>query len=58
MFRLTTAVMALFLFSMAATVQADRLLDPMPSSMIANNFSLPDLTGKQQQLKDFRGSFT
>ena len=58
MFRLTTAVMALFLFSMAATVQADRLLDPMPSSMVANDFSLPDLTGKQHQLKDFKGGFT
>ena len=56
MIRLMTAVITLFL--MVATVQADRLLDPMPSSMIASDFSLPDLKGKQHQLKDFKGGFT
>lgn len=58
MLRLITAVMALFLFSISAAVQADRLLDPMPSSMIAKDFSLPDLKGNQHQLKDFKGGFT
>ena len=56
--RLTTAVMVVFLLSMLATVEADRLLDPMPSSMIANDFSLPDLKGETHQLKEFKGSFT
>ena len=56
MFKQIAAVMALILVT--ATVQADRLLDPMPSSMMAGDFSLVDLNGKEHQLKDLKGSFT
>ena len=34
-----------------------RLLDPMPTTMEAQNFSLPAVTGEMQTLDQFKGSF-
>ena len=39
-----------------ATV-AERLLDPMPSTMQARDFSLPAVTGGMRTLKQFEGSY-
>jgi len=43
------------IFSTAA--HSDRLLDPMPRTMPAHEFELPDLTGKQHRLSDYQGKF-
>ena len=36
---------------------AERLLDPMPSTMVAQDFSLPTVTGEFQTLEELKGSF-
>ncbi len=45
------------LLVVAPIANAERLLDPMPLTMIAQDFSLPKVNGDKQTLKDLRGSF-
>lgn len=39
------------------TTHADRLLDPMPRTMAAHEYNLPDLTGQKHKLSDLKGKF-
>ena len=44
-------------FAFAQSALAEWLLDPMPATMAAQNFSLPSVTGKEQTLKQYKGSY-
>ena len=39
------------------SVSAERLLDPMPATMEAQNFSLPSVSGEVRTLKQYKGSY-
>lgn len=41
----------------STAVHSDRLLDPMPRTMPAHEFELPDIKGDQHKLSDYRGKF-
>ena len=41
----------------AVTKAEQRLLDPMPTTMVAQNFSLPAVSGEMQTLNQFKGRF-
>ena len=55
------SLLFLLTFSIISTaLQAEelqRLLDPMPNTMEAQNFSLPTVSGEMQTLDQFKGSF-
>lgn len=40
-----------------SVTHADRLLDPMPRTMSAHEYNLPDLAGKKHKLSDLKGKF-
>lgn len=42
---------------LASSVNAERLLDPMPRTMKAQNFTLPNTQGDDVSLTDFEGKF-
>ncbi len=46
------------IFVMSATVSADRLLDAMPRTMAAKNFTLPYPTTGKFSLDEYQGEFT
>ena len=48
---------SLTLMVLNSSVIAERLLDPMPQTMEAKNFSLPNVEGELVSLDDYRGSF-
>ena len=43
----------LVIFMLASLAHADRLLDPMPRTMKAQNFTLPNTQGDDVSLTDF-----
>ena len=45
------------LYMFASNVSAERLLDPMPRTMKAQNFTLPSVNGEDISLSDFEGKF-
>ena len=45
------------IFMLSSLVYADRLLDPMPRTMKAQNFTLPNVQGEDVSLNDFKGKF-
>ena len=47
----------LVIFMLASLAHADRLLDPMPRTMKAQNFTLPNTQGDDVSLTDFEGKF-
>ena len=54
MSKLIVVIITLVLFSSA---HAERLLDPMPQTMVAQNFTLPNINGEDVSLDDYKGSF-
>ena len=50
-------IILIFCLVFSLPLAADRLLDPMPTTMVAENFSLPSVSGDLQTLKQFKGSY-
>ena len=48
---------ALLIFMLVSVAHAERLLDPMPRTMKAKNFTLPNTQGEDVSLTDFEGKF-
>ena len=55
-FKYVTLCIAI-MFMLVSHVYADRLLDPMPRTMKAQNFTLPNTQGEDVSLSDFEGKF-
>ena len=51
------SILVLIFLGVVNSATAERLLDQMPSTMMAENFSLPSITGEARTLEGFRGSF-
>lgn len=41
----------------STAAHSERLLDPMPRTMTAHQFELPDISGKYHKLSDYQGKF-
>lgn len=54
MYKLIAGILFL---SVGITVQAERLLDPMPQTMVAQDFTLSTVNGEKLSLSDYQGSF-
>jgi peroxiredoxin len=50
-------LLVFFLLSIASSGHAERLLDPMPQTMVAQDFTLTNVKGDKLSLSDYRGSF-
>lgn len=55
--RILTVLILISGMHVAAVKAEQRLLDPMPNSMVAQNFSLPAVSGELQTFEQFKGSF-
>ena len=50
-------IILIFWLIFSIPVAAERLLDPMPVTMVAQDFSLPSVSGDLQTLKQLKGSY-
>lgn len=50
-------IILIFCLICSLPLAADRLLDPMPTTMAAQDFSLPSVSGDLQTLKQLKGSY-
>ena len=50
-------VLAMVWLILLTSAYAERLLDPMPATMVAQDFSLPTVSGEIQTLEELKGSF-
>lgn len=50
-------ITTIFVLSLCSFAHAERLLDPMPQTMVAQDFTLTNVKGDKLSLSDYKGSF-